>query len=269
MATDTATEHPEETIGAQTGTPVKIETSSTHRSLIGWFGMPVFLILILGATYIWIQGRELDSIEQRVLNQRVLTEKLVEHLQLVAVSTAIVIAIAIPLGVILTRPFARRAVPITLAIANGGQAIPSLGLITIVVIWMGIGFTPVIIGLVAYSALPILRNTMVGLQQVDHSFIKASRGMGLSPMQVLMQVELPLAIPVMIAGIRTALVINVGTATLATFFGAGGLGFVIFQGIGLNRDPVLITGVVMASGLALLVDYLAGVAGHFLSPRGL
>ncbi len=265
MATDTVPAPTQ----APAGAPVKVELASTHRSLLGWLGMPVFLTVIAAATWFWVSSRELDSIEQRVLNQKVLTESLVTHLELVAISTLIVIAIAIPLGILLTRGFARRAVPIALAVANGGQAIPSLGLITIVVIWMGIGTTPVIIGLVAYSVLPILRNTMVGLQQVNPSLIKASRGMGLSPRMVLWQVELPLAVPVMIAGIRTALIINVGTATLATFFGAKGLGFVIFSGIGLNRDPILITGVVMASGLALLIDYLAGVAGHFLSPRGL
>lgn len=132
-----------------------------------------------------------------------------------------------------------------------------------------VGFTPVIIGLVAYSTLPILRDTMVGLQQVDRSLIKASRGMGMSPAQVLLRVELPLAVPVMIAGIRTALILNVGTATLATFFADGGLGYIIFNGIQLNRRPVLYTGVIMVSSLALLVDYLGKAAGRLLSPKGL
>lgn len=265
MATDTAA--PETT--TPDGSPVRAQPTRARRSLLSWFGMPIFLVATWTLTFVWVHSRELDTIEERVLNQHTLTEKLVEHLELVGVSTLIVIAIAIPLGIMLTRPFARRAVPVVLGLANGGQAIPSLGLMTIIVFWKGVGFWTVIIGLVAYSALPILRNTMVGLQQVDPSLIKASRGMGLSNSMVLRHVELPLAIPVMIAGIRTALVINVGTATLATFFGAGGLGFIIFSGIGLNRTPILVTGVVMASGLALLIDYLAGVAGHLLSPRGL
>lgn len=249
--------------------PVKVELASSRRSLLGWVGMPLFLALVWGGTYLYVSSRELDSIEQRVLNAPVLTNSLVTHLQLSALSTVIVIAIAIPLGIVLTRPFASSAVPGVLGLANVGQAIPSFGLITIIVIIFGLGTGPVIIGLVAYSALPILRNTMIGLQQVDANLIKASRGMGMSSATVLRRVELPLAVPVMIAGIRTALIINVGTATLATFFGAEGLGYVIFQGIQLNRDPVLITGVVMASGLALLVDYLGGVAGRLLSPRGL
>lgn len=238
-------------------------------SVLQWIGMPLFLLFIGLATYIYVQGSDLDSIEQRVLNREILTRDLLTHLKLVGASTIIVIMIAIPLGIIITRRSARHAVPFVVGFVNIGQAIPSLGLITIIVIAFDIGTWPVIIGLVAYSALPILRNTMAGLNQVDHNLLKASRGMGLSAFGVLRQVELPLAVPVIIAGIRTALVINVGTATLAFLFGAGGLGYVIFQGIQLNRTPVLVTGVVMASGLALLIDYLGAVAGRLLSPRGL
>lgn len=250
--------------------PVKVESRAQRGSVLAWVGMPIFLVLIFGSTYAWVKSLELDSIEKRTLNSEVITDKTIEHLQLSAVSTLIVIAIAIPLGVLLTRRFARRAVPVVLAIANVGQGIPSFGLLTIIYLLTGqLGFWPVVVGLIAYSALPILRNTMVGLQQVDRSLVKASRGMGLSPARVLFQVELPLAIPVMIAGIRTALIINVGTATLATFYGAGGLGYIVFNGIQLNRTPVLVSGVVLVSGLALLIDYLAGAAGRLLAPRGL
>lgn len=240
-----------------------------QASIVNWIGMPLFLLAIAMATFFYVQSRELDSIEQRVLNWEVLTRELVTHLKLVGISTSIVLVISIPLGIILTRPFARGIVPMVLGLVNVGQAIPSLGLVTIIVIVFGLGTWPVIVGLVAYSALPILRNTMAGLNQVDPGLLKASRGMGMSPFEVLRQVELPLAIPVMIAGIRTALVINVGTASLAFLFGAGGLGYVIFQGIQLNRTPVLVTGVVLASGLALLIDYLGATAGRLLSPRGL
>lgn len=249
-----------------------VETESKQsrtRKKLALFGTPIFIITVLLATYLWISSLELDSIEMRVLNKEVLTESLMEHLYLTGISTALVILIAIPLGILVTRPSLKRATPFVLGLANAGQAIPSFGLLTIVVIWFGIGVQGVIFGLVAYSTLPILRNTMVGIQQVDKSLIKAARGMGMSSRQVLARVEMPLAVPVMLAGIRTALIINVGTATLATFFGAGGLGFVIFNGIQLNRDPVLVTGVVMVSALALTVDYLAGVIGRLASPRGL
>ena len=251
-----------------TGAPGRVEVRR-GGSLLSWLGMPVLLAVVLGGTYLWVSSLELDSIEQRTLNREVLTDRTVEHLELTAVSTAIVILIAIPLGILLSRRFARTIVPGVLALANIGQGVPSLGLITIIVLWTSLGFGPVIIGLVACSVLPILRNTMVGLEQVDQKVIQASRGMGMSPLQVLLKVELPLALPVMIAGIRTALIINVGTATLGTYFGVGGLGYIIVNGIQLDRTPVLITGIVMVSGLALLVDYLAGAVGRLLAPRGL
>ena len=255
-------------VAQTTGAPGRVETRR-GGSLMSWLGMPVLLALILGGTYLWVSSLELDSIEQRTLNAAMLTEKTLEHLELTAVSTAIVIVIAIPLGILLSRRFARPVVPVVLAVANIGQGVPSLGLITIIVLWTSLGFGPVIIGLVACSVLPILRNTMVGLEQVDQKVIQASRGMGMSPLQVLLKVELPLALPVMIAGIRTALIINVGTATLGTYFGVGGLGYIIVNGIQLDRTPVLITGIVMVSALALLVDYLAGAVGRLLAPRGL
>ena len=244
---------------------------TSHRpTLLEWIGMPLLLLVIGVSTLLWVKSKELDSIEKRQLVGSKLWESTVEHLQLTAVSTLIVILIAIPLGVVLTRSWARFSVPVVLGVANIGQGIPSLGLLAVIYVATGaLGFTPVVIGLVAYSTLPILRNTMVGLQQVDRSLIKASRGMGMSPLGVLFRVELPLAVPVMVAGIRTALIINVGTATLATFFGAGGLGYVVYNGITLNRNTILITGVVLVSGLALLVSYLAGMAGRLLAPRGL
>ncbi|MEX2290491.1 MAG: ABC transporter permease [Mycobacteriales bacterium] len=244
-------------------------TRLSRRSAAGWLGMPVFLLVINGLLYAWVQRQELDSIEARVLNAPALRERVAEHVQLSLVSTALVIAVAVPLGILATRPSTRRASPVILALGNLGQAIPSFGLITLIVLTLGTGFRSIVIGLFAYSALPILRNTIVGLQQVDPSLTKAARGMGMGPLRVLRRVELPLAVPVVLAGIRTALIINVGTATLSTFFGVQALGYVIFQGIQLNRDVVLVTGAVLASSLALLADYLAGVVQDLLSPRGL
>ncbi len=236
---------------------------------VGLVTMPIFIVSVLLANYFWVSSLELDSIERRNLNADTIFKLLREHLSLTFVSTILVVLIAIPAGIAVTRPAFSKATPIVLALGNAGQAIPSLGFITIIVIWSGVGFWPVIVGLVAYSALPILRNTMVGIQQVDENIIKAARGMGLSPRQVLTRVELPLAVPVMLAGIRTALIINVGTAALAFLFSAGGLGLMIQTGIQLNRDPILVSGVVLVASLALTVDYLAALLGKFASPKGL
>lgn len=234
-----------------------------------WLGMPVLLAAVFTALYLYVSAQELDSIERRTLNAGELTQRVIEHLQLAAMSTLIVIGVAVPLGILATRRAARLVAPVLLALGNLGQAIPSFGLITLVVLLAGVGFKSIVFGLVAYSALPILRNTMVGLQQVDQTLVKSARGMGMSGLGTLFRVELPLAVPVVLAGVRTALILNVGTATLATFFGVKALGYVIFQGIQLDRAPVLIVGAVMASGLALLVDYLAGVVEELLTPRGL
>ena len=110
---------------------------------------------------------------------------------------------------------------------------------------------------------------MVGLDQVDDKLIEAGRGMGLTTRSVLLRIELPLAVPVILAGIRTALILTVGTMVLATFINAGGLGDIINGGIVNNRTPILLTGAVLTAGLALLIDWLAGIAQEVLRPRGL
>ena len=134
---------------------------------------------------------------------------------------------------------------------------------------VGFGFTAAVIALVAYAVLPVLRNTMVGLQQVDQRLVEAGRGMGMSAAAVLFRVELPLAVPVMLAGIRTALVLLVGTATLATFINGGGLGILITTGVNLNLTKVLVVGSLLVALLAIVVDWLGRVVEHVARPKGL
>jgi osmoprotectant transport system permease protein len=234
-----------------------------------WIGTPLMLVGVCVALYVYVQGQTLDRIEQVSLSRGFIQEKLVEHLQLTFVSTLLVIAIAVPLGVALTRPPIRRISPIFLAVANIGQAVPSIGVLVLLAVTVGIGFDKAVYALVIYATLPVLRNTMVGLDQVDAALIEAGRGMGLTSWGVLRRIELPLAVPVMLAGIRTALIINVGTATLATFIGAGGLGFIIDQGNRFDRTTVLITGSVLTAVLALLLDWIAGIVEDLLRPKGL
>jgi osmoprotectant transport system permease protein len=136
------------------------------------------------------------------------------------------------------------------------------------IVWR-IGFTPTVVALAAYTTLPVLRNTMVGLTQVDASVIESARGMGMTKLQVLTRIELPLAVPVMMAGLRTALTINVGTATLGAFIGAGALGSLIVSGFSQNRPYITIIGGILVAVLALLVDYVAGIAEDLLRPKGL
>ena len=239
------------------------------RSTARYVITPLVLAVILLALYLYVTGRELDSIEQRLINTAVITDRAIEHVGLTAASTAVVILLAVPVGILLTRPGARRVTPALLAVANIGQATPSIGILVLMAIVWTIGFGPAVVGLVAYSFLPILRNTMVGLDGVDRSVIEAGRGMGMSKMKALVRLELPLAVPVILAGIRTALVINVGTAALAWSVNAGGLGDIIQAGIATRRDPILITGAVLTSVLALFIDWVGGIVEDVLRPKGL
>jgi osmoprotectant transport system permease protein len=134
---------------------------------------------------------------------------------------------------------------------------------------VGFGFSAAVIALVLYAILPVLRNTMVGISQVDGRLVEAGRGMGMSAVAVLFKVELPLAVPVMLAGIRTALVLLVGTAALATFINGGGLGILITTGVNLNLVNVLVAGSILVALLALLVDWIGRVVEHVARPKGL
>jgi len=232
--------------------------------------MPVVLGAVSLWLYLYATGQKLDSIESRMLNEEFLRAKLLEHVKLAGVATLVVVAIAVPLGTLLTRPLLRRLTPIAIGLANIGQAIPSIGLIAFFPVVMAeVGFRPVLYALVLHTALGVLRNTMVGLDQVDDAVIEAGRGMGMTKLGVLFRIELPLAVPIILAGIRTAVVLNVGSATLGTFISAGTLGDFITIGHDLDRDPVLITGAVLTAVLALGIDWITGIAERVLRPRGL
>jgi osmoprotectant transport system permease protein len=238
--------------------------------LLRFLGMPIFLGLACLALYLYIGTKELDSIEQRSLNAGTIIRQTLELVHLAAVSTVIVVILAVTAGILLTRPLTRRVTPAIIGIANIGQAVPSIGLLALFALTWDFGFWPAIVALVAYSFLSILRNTMVGLQQVDRSTIEAARGMGMTKMAVLFRIELPLAVPIILAGVRTALIINVGTATLGAFIGAGGLGEMINSGLSLGRyDTVLIVGSGLTAILALFIDWLGSVAEDILRPKGL
>ena len=231
--------------------------------------IPILVIGALIALYAYVQGRSLDDIETRELTGENLSTLVGQHLELVAVSSIVVVVLAIPLGVLLTRPGIRRASAVVLPIANFGQSIPSIGVLTLFAIWFSVGFKYAVIALVLVSFLSVLRNTIVGIDGVDPSYTDAARGMGLSKTTVLFRVELPLAVPVILAGIRVALILNVGSAALATYTNAGGLGDLIDIGITLQRDPILVTGGVLTACLALSIDWLAGLAERMLRPSGL
>nr|WP_078662294.1 ABC transporter permease [Streptomyces bicolor] len=231
--------------------------------------VPAFLVAMLLATWLWFQQADLDSVSENALSNGQVSQALWEHIELTAISTFFVLIIAIPLGILLTRRAFRKFTPVAMAIANMGQATPAIGLLALLVIWLGIGRRAALIGMIAYAVLPVLSNTIAGLKANDPTLLEAARGIGMSPTGALTRVELPLAVPLILAGVRTALVLNVGTATLAVFGGGGGLGVLITAGITNQRMPVLVLGSILTVALALLVDWLASLAELLLRPRGL
>jgi osmoprotectant transport system permease protein len=184
-------------------------------------------------------------------------EATVAHLTLVVVAMAFAIVIAVPLGmVIVQRPALRN---IALGIASIFQTIPSLALFGFLIpipFIGGIGRRTAIVALVLYALLPILRNTYVGLTGIDPAVLQAAEAMGMTQAQILWRVRLPLALPVILAGIRTATVITIGVATIAAAIGAGGLGTFIFRGVAMVSDAVILAGAIPAALLAILADIL-------------
>lgn len=177
-----------------------------------------------------------------------------EHIQLTLVALLIANALALPLGILLTRK--RRIAETVIGITSVFQTIPSLALLGFMVPVFGIGFGPAIVALSIYGLLPILRNTYTGILGVNQAVVDAGTGMGMTSRQVLFMIEIPLALPIIMAGIRTATVMVIGVATLAALVGAGGLGDLIFRGIAMARQDLILAGAIPAALLSIIFDYI-------------
>jgi osmoprotectant transport system permease protein len=255
-----------------TGTEATPPPATPPKRRITWQKLtflPAALVAILLATWLWFNQAHLDAISENALSNGQVSKALWQHVRLTVISTFFVLIIAIPLGILLTRKAFRKAAPVAMTFANMGQATPAIGLLALLVIWLGTGEKAALIGIIIYAVLPVLSTTIAGLKANDPTLLEAARGIGMSQLGVLAKVELPLAVPLILAGVRTALVLNVGTATLATFGGGGGLGVLITTGITTQRMPVLVLGSILTVSLALLVDWLASLAELLLRPRGL
>lgn len=190
-----------------------------------------------------------------------------EHIFLVLVAMFFGIIIAVPLGIILTN-YKKIAEPV-IGVAAIAQTIPSLALLGFMLPLLGIGKTNAIVALTIYSLLPILRNTYTGILEVDTSTIEAGRGMGMTRWQILYMVELPLALPIIMAGIRTATVLTIGVATLATFVGAGGLGDIIYRGITMRNNQLILAGAIPAALFAIVSDFILKKIEVWATPVGI
>lgn len=210
----------------------------------------------------------MDVLDFMIQNRREVFQLAMEHLELVAVSMILATCIGIPVGIALARHESLKGW--VMGAANMIQTVPSLALLGFLIpvpLIGGIGSRSAIVALTLYALLPILRNTYTGITGVDRAVVEVARGMGMTDRQILRQVQLPLSLPVILAGVRVATVISVGVATIAAAIGAGGLGTYIFRGVAMVDNQVILAGAIPAALLAVLADFSLGWAEKRLAVR--
>jgi osmoprotectant transport system permease protein len=234
-----------------------------------WGVAPAFLLAGIGLMVVIYSVRlSSHSLPAEFLTYDRVLSSLRRHLELVAVSSIGALMVSFPLGALLTRLRSDRAEAVIVKILNVAQTVPSVAILGLSMGVLGLGFKTAVLALWLHALLPILHNTISGIRSVDKAIIEAAQGMGMRPNRVFLKIELPLSASVIMAGVRTAMVYNVGSAALATLVGAGGLGDLIVTGLSLNRMPVLITGSVLTALLAVFLDSLLGEVQSLLNPRG-
>jgi osmoprotectant transport system permease protein len=193
-------------------------------------------------------------------------------MKLIALSLPFSILIGVPIGIFISKN--SKIANITLQIAGILMTIPSLALFGIMVVILapikaGIGTTPAVIALIIYSLMPIIRNTLIGIKSINIKIIESAKGMGMTSSQILLKIKLPLSIPIIMSGIRNAVVMGVGIATLGYFVSSGGLGYFIFAGLSRSRYEMVITGVILISFLGIMTNYLLIKLENLITSKGL
>ena len=198
-------------------------------------------------------------------NISIILLRIQEHIQITGAALAISILVGVPLGIIISyiKPLNKP----TLAVTNVVQAIPSLALLGFLIPFFGIGAKPAIFMVIVYSLLPIVKNTFAGISNMNAEMIEAAKGIGMTPLQILLKVKMPLALPIIMAGIRISAVTSVGLVTIAAFIGAGGLGLTIYTGINRTNPTMVLAGAIPACLLALLVDFVASLIERMVTPK--
>ncbi|MBF6132304.1 ABC transporter permease [Nocardia otitidiscaviarum] len=231
---------------------------------------PLLAVLLSAGVLVWAFARDLTATQRASLTADNIATVTRQHVLITVTVVAIVVVIAVPLGTLLTRPRFRRLTPLFVGLANIGAAAPAIGLIVLFyLITRTTGFWIGVAPIVLLSLLPVLRNTILGYDEVDPAIVDAGRGQGMSAATVLRRIEFPLAVPYILAGLRTSLVLAVGTATLSFLVSAGGLGILIDTGYKLRDNVTLWVGALLTVALALFIDWLGALAERFLGPRGL
>lgn len=190
-----------------------------------------------------------------------------EHVYLAFTAVALACLVGIPVGLLINR--SKRLANAVISVANVMQTVPSLAMFALLIPLVGIREKNAIVALFLYALLPIIKNTYIGIRSVDPSVIEAAKGMGMSRIQILYKVQMPLSVPVIMGGVRIATVTGIGVATIATLIGAGGLGTLIYQGIGVLNYPMMLWGAIFAAVLALLTDFILGLLEKRLTSKGI
>jgi osmoprotectant transport system permease protein len=196
-------------------------------------------------------------LEVVIVRRELILQALLQHLWLSAIALGIIMAVGIPLGIIITR--FRSLAPFVMGITGFLYTIPALAFFGFVIPLLGIGVRPALVALVIYGLMPLVRNTFVGISEVDKAVIDAAKGMGATNLQLLRDVEIPLALPTIVAGLRTVTVMTISIATIAAFIGAGGLGTIILRGITTYHPELILAGAIPVAFLAITADGLLGL----------
>lgn len=226
------------------------------RVFIGLFAVFLILFMVSVAFRETVLGAMFPSTRELIYERTSLTEMIAEHLALVVVSSSLASVVGFSLGIFVTRPLGREFLPLIRGLSSFAQTFPPVAILALAFPILGFGFRPTVAALFAFGILPVLNNTIEGIESVEAGLVEAARGQGMTPAQVLRQTELPLAARVIIAGIRTSVIINIGTATIGATIGAGGLGTVIIAGLVRNNTAFVLTGALSAAGIALATDWL-------------
>ena len=196
-----------------------------------------------------------------------LLSKAVEHFYISMFALLLAIVVAVPLGILLSKT--QRIANVLLTVAGVLQTIPTLAVLAIMIPIFGVGKTPAIVALFIYVLLPILNNTVLGVKNIDKNVIQAGQSMGMTKFQLMKDVEMPLALPLIISGIRLSSVYVISWATLASYVGAGGLGDLVFNGLNLYQPPMIISAAIVVTLLALVIDFILSLVEKWVVPKGL
>ena len=196
-----------------------------------------------------------------------LLSKAVEHFYISMFALLLAIVVAVPLGILLSKT--QRTANVVLTVAGVLQTIPTLAVLAIMIPIFGVGKTPAIVALFIYVLLPILNNTVLGVKNIDKNVIQAGQSMGMTKFQLMKDVEMPLALPLIISGIRLSSVYVISWATLASYVGAGGLGDLVFNGLDLYQPPMIISAAIVVTLLALVIDFILSLVEKWVVPKGL